>query len=138
MSAHKFQEGNTMHHAGSTLWVLCAFLLGAPVHAADEPRLLRDIADRVDPAALHSTIATLVGFGTRHTLSETRSQTRGIGAARRWVQARFVALGRECGGCLDVVTPSQVVTGRDIPQPTEVMDGVAIQRGSSEPNRVGM
>src|SRR5206468_13040617 len=58
MSAHKFQEGNTMHHAGSTLWVLCAFLFGAPVHAADEPRLLRDIADRVDPAALHSTIAT--------------------------------------------------------------------------------
>src|SRR5204862_8070981 len=62
----------------------------------------------------------------------------GIGAARRWVQSRFVALGKECGGCLEVVTPSQVVTGRAVPQPTEVMDIVAIQRGSSEPNRVVM
>ncbi|HMC15995.1 MAG TPA: M28 family peptidase [Albitalea sp.] len=113
-----------------------------PAAAAGEPAgeqaLLRKAAAAVQPNDLKSTITTLVSFGTRHTLSETLSQTRGIGAARRWVQARFVALGRECGGCLDVVTPSQVVTGRDIPQPTEVMDIVAIQRGSSEPNRVVM
>ena len=125
-----------MHHAGSTLWVLCACLLGAPVYAADEPRLLRDIADRVDPAALHSTIATLVGFGTRHTLSDTRSETRGIGAARRWVAARFASLSRDCGNCLEVETPSQMVSGARVPQATEVVDVIAIQRGSSDANRV--
>ena len=32
---------------------------------------------------------SLVGFGTRHTLSDTLSPTRGIGAARRWIHARF-------------------------------------------------
>jgi hypothetical protein len=29
-----------------------------------------------------------VGFGTRHTLSDTVSPKRGIGAARRWVHSR--------------------------------------------------
>jgi hypothetical protein len=54
--------------------------------SAGQP-LLREVAAAVTPAELHSTISTLVGFGTRHTLSETASDSRGIGAARRWVQA---------------------------------------------------
>ncbi|HET7793380.1 MAG TPA: M28 family metallopeptidase, partial [Rhizobacter sp.] len=72
----------------------------------------------------------------RHTLSDTKSDTRGIGAARRWVQARFVAMAKECGGCLEVVTPSQTISGARIPKPTEVMNVVAIQRGSGDPQRV--
>jgi Zn-dependent M28 family amino/carboxypeptidase len=101
-----------------------------------EPPGLRAMADAVEARELRITIEKLVGFGTRHTLSDTASDTRGIGAARRWVQARFTAIGKECGGCLQVVTPSQVVTGPRIPTPTEVMDIVAIQRGTSDPERV--
>ncbi len=102
----------------------------------NEPPGLRDIPDQVSADELHATIAKLVGFGTRHTLSDTRSDTRGIGAARRWVQARFATIAKDCGGCLEIVTPAQTVTGKRIPQPTEVMDVVAIQRGTSDPNRV--
>ena len=109
-------------------------------HAAPEPvteqPLLREVATAVSPAELRATITKLVGFGTRHTLSDTRSDTRGIGAARRWVQSRFTELSKDCGNCLEVVTPSQMVTGPRVPQPTEVMDIVAIQRGSSDANRV--
>ncbi|HEY2928494.1 M28 family peptidase [Piscinibacter sp.] len=76
------------------------------------------------------------GFGTRHTFSDTRSDTRGIGAARRWVQSRFGAIARDCGQCLEIVTPSQVVTGARVPQPSEVVDVLAIQRGASDPQRV--
>ncbi|HEX7639141.1 MAG TPA: M28 family peptidase, partial [Burkholderiaceae bacterium] len=94
------------------------------------------IAAEVDPAALEATIARLVGFGTRHTLSDTSSGTRGIGAARRWALARFEAISRDCGGCLEIVSPSQVVTGPRIPRPTEVVDVVAIQRGTTDPGRV--
>ncbi|RQP22971.1 M20/M25/M40 family metallo-hydrolase [Piscinibacter terrae] len=101
-----------------------------------EPPGLRAMADAVDARELRATIQTLVGFGTRHTMSDTVSETRGIGAARRWVQSRFNAIGRDCGGCLQVATPSQVVTGPRIPTPTEVMDVVAIQRGTSDPERV--
>jgi Zn-dependent M28 family amino/carboxypeptidase len=97
---------------------------------------LEDMAAQVSEAELHATITRLVGFGTRHTLSDTQGDTRGIGAARRWVKSRFEAISRDCGGCLQVVTPSQVFTGTRIPKPTEVMDVVAIQRGTEDPNRV--
>jgi hypothetical protein len=97
---------------------------------------LHALASAPDEAQLRDTITALVGFSTRHTLSDTTSPTRGIGAARRWVKSRFESISRECGGCLQIVTPSQMVTGKRIPKPTEVMDVVAIKRGSSDPQRV--
>lgn len=118
--------------------VACVFgLFGCATTALglDQP-LLREIALAPDPAQLQSTLKTLVAFGTRHTLSDTKSSKRGIGAARRWAQARFEAIGRDCGGCLSVVTPSQMFTGRRVPAPAEVMDIVAIQKGSTDPDRV--
>ncbi len=51
---------------------------------------------------LQNDIQTLVDFGTRHTLSDTVSQTRGIGAAKRWIKAEFERISEECGGCLEV------------------------------------
>jgi Zn-dependent M28 family amino/carboxypeptidase len=104
--------------------------------SAGEQPLLREVATAADPAQLQATIQALVAFGTRHTLSDTTSNKRGIGAARRWVQARFEQIGRDCGGCLSVVTPSQTVTGKRVPKPTEIVDVVAIQKGSSDPERV--
>jgi hypothetical protein len=115
--------------------LLPAGLAQAQVPLADQPQL-RDIAAQVDARELRTTIDKLVGFGTRHTLSETRSKTRGIGAARRWTQARFDEISAACGRCLEVVTPSQTVTGPRIPQPTEVVNVVAVQRGSADPKRV--
>jgi Zn-dependent M28 family amino/carboxypeptidase len=109
--------------------------IAADTHPVEQP-LLHEIVGRVSADELHSTIATLVGFGTRHTLSDTKSEKRGIGAARRWVKSRFETFSTACSGCLEVVTPSQTVTGTRVPQPTEVMDIVAIQRGTSEPDRV--
>jgi len=103
---------------------------------ATEQPLLREVVAAVTPAELSSTISTLVSFGTRHTLSETRSDSRGIGAARRWVQGRFADLSAQCGNCLEVVTPSQTFSGSRVPQPTKVMDIVAIQRGSGDAKRV--
>ncbi|MEP6940103.1 MAG: M28 family peptidase, partial [Rudaea sp.] len=120
--------------------VALASMLAANVHAAGAPprdsAALDDVAAAVSADELKATITKLVGFGTRHTLSDTKSEKRGIGAARRWVQSRFGEFGKSCGGCLEVVTPAQTVTGKRIPQPTEVMDVVAIQRGASDPNRV--
>lgn len=95
------------------------------------------IAKAVSPRQLHDTDAKLVSFGTRSTLSDTKSNKRGIGAARRWVKSRFESIGQDCGGCLQVVTPSQTFTGERTPkQGVEVRDIVAIQRGVSDPDRV--
>lgn len=50
------------------------------------------LAAEVSPARLRRDIDTLAGFGTRHTLSDTASDTRGIGAARRWIFGEFEAI----------------------------------------------
>ena len=119
-----------------------ALLATMPALAADAPEPVRHpqldaIAAAVSPKLLRDFNAALVGFGTRHTLSDTTSDTRGIGAARRWVKAQFERFSDECGGCLEVVTPSQVFSGKRMPAGgAEVMDVVAIQRGSSDPDRV--
>ncbi len=101
-----------------------------------EQPALHALADAPSQVELRMTITRLIGFGTRHTMSDTTSDTRGIGAARRWVKARFEAISTDCGGCIEVITPSQVFTGKRLPKPTEVMDVVAIKRGSTDPQRV--
>ena len=121
--------------AASLLLVTPTFAAEVPAPSSDQP-LLRAVAAEVDAKALESTIRSLVGFGTRHTLSDTKSNTRGIGAARRWVKTQFEAISKDCGGCLTVETPSEVVTGRRVPTPTEVMNVLAIQKGTTDPDRV--
>ena len=121
---------------------LIALAVAAPLRAGELPVVPREqpalqaLAHAPAETALRATITHLAGFGTRHTLSDTTSATRGIGAARRWVKARFAAISHDCGDCLEVITPSQVFSGQRIPQPTEVMDVVAIKRGSTDPQRV--
>ncbi|THD07948.1 M28 family metallopeptidase [Rhodanobacter lindaniclasticus] len=106
-----------------------------PAVPREQPSL-HALADAPSQVELRMTITRLVGFGTRHTLSDTKSDTRGIGAARRWVKSRFEAIAKDCGGCIEVVTPSQMFSGKRAPRPTEVMDVVAIKRGSTDPERV--
>lgn len=101
-----------------------------------EVALLRELALQPSADRIEADIRTLVGFGTRHTLSETTSDTRGIGAARRWIFAEFERISAACGGCLEVRYSSEVVSGLPrIPEPTEVVSVIAIQRGTSDPGR---
>jgi len=97
------------------------------------------LADDVSAARIEADVRTLVGFGTRHTLSDTRSESRGIGAARRWVERTFRDISADCGGCLEVVTVSGTISGEPrIPEPTEVVSVLAIQRGTLDPDRIVM
>jgi Zn-dependent M28 family amino/carboxypeptidase len=121
--------------SGVMVFALATVVTTAGAASPEQP-LLRDVATAPDAAQLKATIEALVGFGTRHTLSDTASPKRGIGAARRWAQARFEQIGRDCGGCLSVVTPSQVVTGARVPKAAAIVDVVAIQRGTTDPERV--
>ena len=71
----------------------------------------------------------LAAFGTRHTLSDTTSDTRGIGAARRWIEAEM----RRAGGGFEVALEVHPVhaDGKRIPRDVDVVDVVATLRGSS-------
>lgn len=108
---------------------------GPPPSPAVEA-MARSVIAEVSETSLHGYIEKMVSFGTRHTLSDQTSNTRGIGAARRWVEAEFRSMSSGCGGCLEIVTPSDTVTGPRVPDPTLVVDVVAIQRGTTDPNRV--
>lgn len=81
---------------------------------------------------------TLVNFGTRNTFSDTISNTRGIGAARRWIKSRFETISKDCNNCLIVSYEKDLVTadGNDrVPRDTWIVNVVAIQKGTKYPNR---
>ncbi len=77
-----------------------------------EQEKLHEIAGAMQADRIESDIQTLVDFGTRHTLSETESDTRGIGAARRWIFAEFERISEACGGCLEVMYGQRHYFGR--------------------------
>ena len=88
------------------------------------------------PDALKTTITQLVGFGTRHTMSTTTDPTQGIGAARRWVASVFTQDSAACGGCLAIETVGDTFTGARAPNGVRVEDVIAIQKGTTDPDRV--
>lgn len=97
---------------------------------------LHDIVAAVQADRIEKDIEKLVSFGTRHTLSETESDTRGIGAARRWIYEEFKRISADCGGCLEVMYVSDIIEGETrIPEATEVKSVIAIQRGKTDPGR---
>jgi Zn-dependent M28 family amino/carboxypeptidase len=103
---------------------------------AEQTEDLYNIAENSSAAHIEQDIRKLVGFGTRHTLSQTDSDTRGIGAARRWIKTEFDAIAEACGGCLDVYYQSATVEGETrIPDATDIVNVIAIQRGKTDPNR---
>ena len=113
---------------GRTSLAVLALLAATPAAAETDAT--------VSEARLRADVEAMVRFGTRHTLSEQDSKTRGIGAAIRWGAAQFRAIGRQCGNCLTVELPETMASGDRIPVPTRLVNAVAIQRGSERPNEV--
>lgn len=97
-----------------------------------------EIIDAVSADRLESDIRTLADFGTRHTMSDTTSSTRGIGAARRWIKQEFEAISEACGGCLEVHEQRTLVEADPdsrIDEDTWVVNVYAVLKGNTHPNR---
>jgi Zn-dependent M28 family amino/carboxypeptidase len=126
-----------------TLFALLLYILAFTSQAEDlsykDQGQLHDIQQQIDAKRIENDIRKLVNFGTRHTLSDTTSDTRGIGAARRWIKSEFDNISKACGGCLKVYFQSQTIQGeKRIPDATEVISVIAVQTGSTDPNRYVM
>ncbi len=96
------------------------------------------IIDSVSAERIENDIRTLAGFGTRNTFSDTVSDTRGIGAARRWIKSEFDNISSNCNNCLDVFYQRDFVTTEDsdrVPHDAWVVNVVAVQKGTKYPNR---
>src|SRR5262249_8987504 len=94
--------------------------------------LLRD----VDPARLSAIVAKLVSFGTRHTLSDTTSPTRGIGAARTWIKQELDRTAAESGRTGELAMQvsfdahRQHADGKRVPRDVEVVNVMAVLPGA--------
>lgn len=119
--------------------VLATPLAAQEVPPSPDPRI-PEIVATVSAQRIQADIRRLVSFGTRHTLSDTLSPTRGIGAARRWIKDEFDRISAACGGCLEVSYVSQLYPAgerRLYPdRPTNIVNVVAIQRGATAPGRM--
>ena len=105
---------------------------------AQERKDLYKIIEEISSKRIESDIKTLVNFGTRHTLSDTLSKSRGIGAARRWIKSEFEDISKDCDSCLEVFYQKNYFEPKDgerIVKPVWINNVVAIQRGTSYPNR---
>lgn len=97
-----------------------------------------DIINEVSAERIKKDVTTLVNFGTRHTLSDTISNTRGIGAARRWIKSEFDRISNDCNNCLEVSYQRDLVKKEEshrIPKDVYVVNVLAIQRGTKYPDR---
>ena len=108
------------------------------ISTAQTKNVLYDIIDNTSSKRLENDIRKLADFGTRHTLSDTLSETRGIGAARRWIKSQFETISNECSNCLEVFYQKNYFTPEDgdrIVKPVWINNVVSIQRGKTYPNR---
>ncbi|MET0518816.1 MAG: aminopeptidase, partial [Burkholderiaceae bacterium] len=91
--------------AAAALLALSALGCGAQAATPPAPPLdprISELLSRISAQRIEQRVRTLVGFQTRHTLSETESDTRGIGAARRWIQRELQDCSKAGGGRLRV------------------------------------
>ena len=119
------------------LTTLALFLITSSTFSQTDPKLY-DIIDAVSEDRLRQDVKNLADFGTRHTLSDTVSDTRGIGAARRWIKSEFDNISKDCGDCLEVFYQKDLVkegANQRITKDVWVVNVVAIQRGTKYPNR---
>jgi len=115
---------------------LLLFAFSLFIHAQSDDRLY-DIIDNVSADRLEQDIQKLVSFGTRHTMSETESDKRGIGAARRWIKSEFENISDNCDGCLEVSMQRTMEPGNEktrITKDTEIVNVLAVKRGKKYPN----
>ncbi len=118
-----------------TLSILFLFTITA---WAQTDTKLYDIINAVSAERIKQDVKTLADFGTRNTFSDTVSNTRGIGAARRWIKSEFEKISTACNNCLEVFYQKDLVTkegNRRVPHDAWMVNVVAIRRGSKYRNR---
>lgn len=93
---------------------------------------IEQMVREVSADSLQSYIRTLVGFGTRNTLSTQTDPKRGIGAARKWVLSKFQEFAQASNGRLTAVidTTTLAPNGRRVDKTLLLGNVVATLRGS--------
>lgn len=114
------------------------FFLVSQIVSSQTDSSLYGIIQNISAQRIESDVRTLANFETRNTFSDTVSNKRGIGAARRWIKSEFDLISKECNNCLNVFYQKDFVTKKDgdrIPKDAWIVNVVAVQKGTKNPNR---
>jgi hypothetical protein len=104
--------------------------------AAAVPLHIEELVREISPKNIEATVRKLASFGTRHTLSDTTSDERGVGAARRWIKAELERYGKEGGGRLRVENDEFFAPpSARVPRATQLVNVVATLPGSQPESR---
>jgi Peptidase family M28 len=112
--------------------------IGAPIRPMPlDPAIARALS-QISPAHVQHTIATLVSFHNRSTLSSLDKDlppNTGVAAAADWIESQFKEISTACNGCLEVHRDSFIqppLTGPSprVTQPTPLTNVYAVMRGS--------
>jgi len=96
-----------------------------------DPVVQQILAD-ISSTRIEQRIRKLVSFETRHTLSQTDSDVRGIGAARRWIESELRTCSQTAGGRLQVSTQEWIEPiSRRVSSPTTLVNVLATLPGDS-------
>ena len=114
------------------------FGLIAPTHAAPPPQNpdIVKIVKEISATRIEGTIRKLVSFETRNSLSDTTSDTKGIGAARRWIKAELERCNAANGARMKVEFDEHLApVSPRIPKPTPIINVVATLPGEQAESR---
>ncbi len=114
------------------------FLFVSVALAAQTDAKIYDIINAVSADRIKADVKRLTEFGTRNTFSDTISNTRGIGAARRWIKSEFESISKDCNNCINVFYQKDFVTKKGngrVPHDAWVVNVVAVQKGTKYPNK---
>lgn len=86
----------------------------------------------VNSDSLKSYITSMVSFGTRSTISDTKSKTKGIGAARNWVVSKFAQFAKKSDGRLSFFLDTTTIkpNGNRVDKAISLGNAVAILKGT--------
>lgn len=114
--------------------LLILYISGALAQPVFNPKdeKIAGMVKEISADNIRKNIEKLAGFGTRHSLSDTASDKRGIGAARRWVASELKKYERTSNGRLKVeLDPFKVeADGRRIPQTVVMKNVMATLKGT--------
>jgi len=97
----------------------------------DDPEIKKMITE-IKADNMEATVRKLVSFGTRHTVSDTKSNSRGIGAAQRWIKSEFDKYAADSDGRLTSTIDNYWVKadGKRIAKDSKLANVMAVLKGT--------
>ena len=121
------------------LFLVSGFNIYPQITSIKRDTVISQMVNEISAKNIKADIEKLASFGTRHTLSNTTIETRGMGAARRWVKSEFEQYAKGSDGRMTVKFDSFIVNpdGKRITHKVELKNIMATLKGTdSNDNRI--